>query len=343
MKQAILTKVGKISLIDVPVPSCKKDEVLVRIDACGICGSDIHIFQGHHPIIKPPVVMGHECFGHIAQVGENVHTFTAGDKVFVIPTIACGNCQSCASGHTNRCRNSKIIGGHLPGGLSEYIAVRVEQLIRIPDSFTIEQGSLIEATSVAIHSVRRLTGIAGRDVIVFGAGPIGLLTLQVLKAFGAQRVAVSDPAEGRLELAGKLGADLVINPMKTDPVRFVLQNMNEEGIDAAFDCAGRETTLHQALQLTKRGGEIVLTAIFDKELPSIPIRLLQRGERHVLGAQAYVRSDFETAIQLIAENRISVGDIVTHRYPLREIRKAFQTAMDHSQTVGKVIVYHESL
>lgn len=341
MKQAVLTEVGKFTVLETEARQPGPKEVLIRTMACGICGSDIHMFEGHHPVLKPPLVMGHEFSGTIEAVGAEVTEFSAGDYVLLIPGQGCGKCPACQSGYFNRCRHLQVIGGHIPGGFAEFVTVEARQVLKIPPYFPPEEAALVEVTSVAVHSVERLGNVEGKDVIVFGAGPIGLSTLQVLKAYGAKTVLVSDVAEGRLELARQLGADFVLNPLETDIKAFVLEEINPEGIDGAIDCAGQEATLRSALEVTANGARIILTAIFGTSL-TIPILLLQRGERELAGVQMYVRKDFEIATRLIAEGKVNAKALITHRYPLEQIQQAFETAMDRKQQVGKVVVMVQS-
>lgn len=337
VKQAVLTEPCKFTVIETEPKQPGSKEVLIRTRACGICGSDIHMFEGHHPVLKPPLVMGHEFSGTIEAVGTEVTEFSVGDYVLLIPGQGCGECPACLTGYFNRCRHLKVIGGHIPGGFSEFVTVEARQVLKIPESFPPEEAAMVEVTSVAVHSVERFGNVEGKDVIVYGAGPIGISTLQVLKAFGARTVIVSDVAKGRLDLAKELGADIVLNPLETDIKKFVLENVNQEGIDGAIDCAGQEATLKSALEVTANGARIILTAIFGTNL-TIPILLLQRGERELAGVQMYVRKDFETAAKLIAEGKVNAKALITHKFPLAQIQEAFRTAMDRTKPVGKVVV-----
>lgn len=337
MRKALLEDVGKLVILEQDTPHPGPDEVLIRVKVCGICGSDVHIFRGQHPVIRPPVVLGHEIVGVVEEVGRGATDIEVGDRVLVIPGVGCGSCPACVTGHFNRCPNLRVIGGHLPGGLADCAIVPANQVIRLPDSISDEEGSLVEATAVAVHSALRLGDVRGLDVVVFGAGPVGLLTLQVLEAFGARRVAITDISEGRLLLAQRIGAKYLINAGQSDPVEYVRHNLHPEGADAAVDCAGKEATLRQALEATKNGAVIALTAIFDRD-PLIPMRWLQRGERELRGVQMYLRPDVESAIRLVAERRVRTGELITHRYPLSDVQNAFHTAAGNVQGAGKVVV-----
>jgi L-iditol 2-dehydrogenase len=337
VKQAVLTGNEQIEMGVAPRPAPGPNQVLIEIAACGICGSDLHIYKGGHPTIKPPTVMGHEFAGRIVEVGQAVKTFQVGDYVAGIPGVGCGTCEPCVQGKFNLCRELKVIGGYYPGAFAEYTLVPESNLVKIPEHFTAVEGAMIESVAVAVHVVRRMESIAGKKFAVLGAGPIGILVIQVLKAFGAKLVITSDPIEGRREIAGQLGADIVINPMNEQVEERVRKEVGDLGLDGAVDCAGIELTFHQALNITKNGGEIVITALFGKN-PEFPIRLLQRGEKKLLGTQMYVKEDFETAIQLVNDGKVKLDSMVTHQFDLDHTAEAFRVASSRSADVGKVVI-----
>lgn len=339
MKQAILYDLQKLRLEETEIPVPQDHQVLVEVWACGICGSDLHIYHGDHPVIRPPAVMGHEFSGRVAAVGDRVRKFTVGDTVAGIPGVGCGNCGYCREGHFNRCRDLKVIGGHFPGAFAQFALVPEDNLIKVPESFSPIEGAMIESVAVAVHSVHRMGDIEGKTFAVLGAGPIGNLTVQVLKAFGARTVIASDPQEYRRMQAIQSGADAAVDPLREDLEARIRQALpGEDGVDGAFDCAGLEQTLSQALTVTKNGGKIVITAIFGKN-PSIPMRLLQRGERELIGVQMYVKSDFDVAVKLMEAKKVRVLDMVTRRFPLERIVEAFQAATSRSGDEGKIVVF----
>lgn len=338
MKHAMLYDIQKLRLEETEKPIPEENQVLVEVWACGICGSDLHIFKGDHSVIRPPAVMGHEFSGRVAAVGEKVRNFSIGDIVAGIPGVGCGNCGYCREGNFNQCRDLKVIGGHIPGAFAQFIVMPENKLVKVPERFSPTEGAMIESVAVAVHSIHRMGEVEGKTFAVLGAGPIGNLTVQVLKAFGARTVIASDPLETRRIQAKQMGADEAIDPLGEDLEERIHQALpGEDGVDGAFDCAGLEQTLIQALTVTKNGGKIVLTSIFGKN-PSVPMRLLQRGERQLIGTQMYVRSDFDIAAKLIDEKKVRVDELVTHRFPLERITDAFQLALSQSGEVGKIIV-----
>lgn len=337
MKQAVLVGEKQIEVVAEQRPVPQAGEVLLEIEVCGICGSDLHIYGGNHPVLKPPVRMGHEFAGKVIEIGPNVNTVQLGDYVAAIPGVGCGKCEPCQQGSFNLCRELKVIGGQRPGAFANYTIVPEGNVIRIPEQFTPTEGAMVESAAVAVHAARRMKAVEGKKIAVLGAGPIGLLIIQVLKAFGAEVVVASDPIESRRDIARKLGADVVIDPSKESVEERVQAEIGGIGLDGAFDVAGLELTLNQALSITKNGGEIVITALFGKN-PEFPVRLLQRSEKTLLGTQMYVKQDYETAIQLMQEKKIKIDDMITHRFDLDQISDAFQLAASRSPHVGKIVV-----
>ncbi|QMV42061.1 zinc-dependent alcohol dehydrogenase [Cohnella cholangitidis] len=337
MKRAVLVGEKLMQMEDAARPVVKPNEVLVENDACGICGSDLHIYGGNHPVLKPPVRMGHEFAGRVVEVGADVKAIQPGDYVCAIPGVGCGECEPCRAGNFNLCRDLKVIGGFYPGGFAEYTAVPEYNIVKIPEQFSATAGAMVESAAVAVHAVRRMKAVEGKKIAVLGAGPIGLLIIQVLKAFGAALVVASDPIESRRDIASRLGADIVIDPANENVEERIQAEVGRLGLDGAFDVAGIELTLRQALAITKNGGEIVITALVSKD-PVFPIKLLQRAEKTLLGTQMYVKQDYDIAIQLIQERKIKVDEMVTHRFDLEQIAEAFTLAASGASDVGKIII-----
>ncbi|MFC5702641.1 zinc-binding dehydrogenase [Cohnella faecalis] len=337
MKRAVLIGEKLMEVQEAARPAIKANEVLVENEVCGICGSDLHIYGGNHPVLKPPVSMGHEFAGRVVEVGADVRSIRIGDYVCAIPGVGCGKCEPCQAGKFNLCRELKVIGGLYPGGFAEYTAVPEYNIVKIPELFSATDGAMVESAAVAVHAVSRMKSVEGKKIAVLGAGPIGLLIIQVLKAFGAKLVVASDPIESRRDIASRLGADIVIDPTKENVEERIQAEVGGIGLDGAFDVAGIELTLGQALAVTKNGGEIVITALFSKD-PVFPMKMLQRAEKTLLGTQMYVKQDFETAIQLMQENKIKIDEMVTHRFDLDQISEAFKLATSGAHHVGKMVI-----
>lgn len=336
MQRALLSAVEQIEIEEVDVPPPAPGEVRVAVSACGICGSDLHMYRGDHPVLRPPLVMGHEFVGRVEEVGEGVSGLKLGDRVIGMAGRGCGECEACQEGHYNWCEQLKVIGGHIPGALAEEIVLPEEQFLTIPDWIPDDQATLIEIGAVAMHTVSRYGDVQGKSCLLLGAGPVGLVLVRTLKALGAGPIVVSDISATRRELAQVSGADLVIDP-REDGAEDRVKAAYPRGLDVAFDCAGREETLLLALRLTRRGASIVLTAIFP-QFCQIPMAQVQRAERQLIGVQMYQRVDFEKTIDLMEQHRLDLSGIVTHELPLQQTAEAFRMLESPDAAAGKVLV-----
>ncbi|MCC6177096.1 MAG: alcohol dehydrogenase catalytic domain-containing protein [Chloroflexi bacterium] len=336
MQRALLSAVETMVMEEVEPRQPAAGEARVAIEACGICGSDLHMYHGDHPVLRPPLVMGHEFVGHVVGVGEGVTNVKPGDRVIGIAGRGCGECEACQEGNWNWCEQLKVIGGHVPGALAEEIVLPAEQFIAIPDWIPDDQATLIEVGAVGMHTIHRYGSVEGRSCLVLGAGPVGLVLVKLLKALGASAVVVSDISDARRDLAHGCGADMVIDP-RTEGAEEQVRATFPRGLDVAFDCAGREDSLLLALRLTRRGASIVLTAIF-QQFCQIPMALVQRAERQLIGVQMYKREDFEAVIRLLEERKLDLGGIVTHEFPLRDTAEAFRMLATPGAAAGKVLV-----
>ncbi|HTD78200.1 MAG TPA: alcohol dehydrogenase catalytic domain-containing protein [Chloroflexota bacterium] len=333
MQRALLTDVEQIAVESVSTPRPAQGEVRVEVAACGVCGSDLHMYRGEHPILRPPLVMGHEFVGRVVERGPGARTLAEGQRVVGIAGRGCGVCAACQAGAFNWCASLQIIGGHLAGGLAEHVVLPEEQFFPIPDSISDEQAALIEVAAVAVHSVARAGPVAGRACLVLGAGPVGLVLLKVLRALDAGPTLATDVSPLRRDLALACGAGQAWHPRDESHIVAAFP----DGVDVAFDCAGREESVVQALRLTRRGGTVALTAIFP-EYCTLPMTVIQRGERSLVGVQMYQRADFETVVDLIQAGRLDLGGIVTHRLPLAQVGEAFRLLSAAEPAVGKVLV-----
>jgi L-iditol 2-dehydrogenase len=337
MQRALLSAIKQIEIEEVPSQAPAAGEARVAIAACGICGSDLHMYDGSHPVLKPPLVMGHEFVGRVVEVGAGVTDLKPGDRVIGMAGRGCGECEACKEGHYNWCEQLKVIGGHIPGALAEELTLPAEQFLVIPEWIPDDQATLIEVGAVGMHTINRHPGsVEGKSCLVLGAGPVGLVLVACLKAIGAGPVVVSDISAARRELAHAAGADIVFDP-REEGAETQIQAKFPRGLDAAFDCAGREASLLTALRLTRRGAAIVLTAIFQPTV-TIPMAQVQRAERQLIGVQMYQREDFENTIRLLEEKKLDLSGIVTHELPLAQTAEAFHLLESPDAAAGKVLI-----
>lgn len=316
---------GNVRLVEMEDPRPGTGEVLIRVAAAGICGTDIHIFHDVFPKVRIPVTLGHELAGEVAEVGGGVDTWRPGDRVTVESAASfCGKCTHCLQGQTQRCEERVALGYGKDGGFASYVAVRSTALHRIPDTISLEEGALCEPLACAVHAVMERSSLTqGSWAIVTGPGPIGLLVLQVAKAVGAQ-VAVVGAAgdEGRLELASRLGA---VECLKAETVgrKGVLgKGVLPKAFDVAFECSGTRGGVLTCMEFLKRGGQIVQVGILGKEAP-LDLDLVTYGEIELRGCFAHNRASWEKAVKLLEDGKVNLRPLISGIYELGQWEEAF--------------------
>ena len=318
---------GAIEVRDVEPPQAGLDDLLVRVQAGSICGSDVHVFEYSRGFeyIKPPFIMGHEFTGVVEEVGSAVVGFAVGDRVVSEGVYYCGHCRPCRQGLTNICKNFQIVGLHFDGGFAEYAAVPARYAHRVPESLAPEQAALVEPASVAVHAFRQGPRIEPTDVVVVtGVGPIGILVAQMAKQAGAQRVLVTGldvDEESRMPVARSLGLE-VVNVQRADLGQVVRGLTDDYGADVVYECSGARPALLQAIDLPRKGGHLVLLG-----LQSTPAEVfftpIIRREVTIHTSITSTWRDFETAIALMARGELRVGPLVT-TFPLAAAVEALE-------------------
>ncbi|RBM24152.1 alcohol dehydrogenase [Prauserella sp. PE36] len=307
MRAAIVDQPGSLRVGDVPDPKPGERQVVVKVGACGICGTDLHIADGHFPPTPYPIVPGHEFAGEIVELGADVPGgWRVGDRVAVDPSLFCGYCTPCRSGHGNLCANWGATGDTVDGAFAEYVAVPSANCYRLPDELTYQQGALVEPVSCAVHGVRRVGVEAGERFLVMGAGTMGLIMQQLLQRAGA-RVTVVDRNAARLPRATRLGAEAVV----TD-----VAELNGEKFDAAADCTGVVPAIEAAFDSLRRGGRLLVFGVAPEEarVALSPFRIYN-DEITVVGSMAVLNS-FGAALDLVAAGAIDTGALLTDTLPL---------------------------
>ncbi|MBF7082506.1 alcohol dehydrogenase catalytic domain-containing protein [Desulfallas sp. Bu1-1] len=318
---------GHMKFASVPIPSISPDQVLIEVKFCGICGTDHSLYHWNEAIAKAykidfPRILGHEFAGVVSEVGSEVQGIKTGDRVTVNPILYCGQCSYCAEGIINVCDNRPFLGTDFDGGFAQFIAVRAQNVIKLPDSVSFESGALMEPLCVAIHAVERVKPGLGEVAVVIGAGAIGLLILMVLKAIGVNRVIVTGLSvdKDRLQLAKSLGAE-TINIEEQDPVSIVKDITGGRGADMVFDAAGHPSVVPQAMKMVAKHGKIGVTG-----LPSIPSEIMMTEvslkEITIIGNRAYELKTWLQACKLL-EGGLNVEPIATHTLPLKDWESAF--------------------
>ena len=302
-----------VVLEDVPPPTAGPGQVVIAVRWAGICGSDLTIFQGRHARAKPPLVLGHEFAGLVAEVGPGVDDLAPGERVTAEPLLFCGRCPRCLAGDHHLCAGLGLYGIDAPGGFAELVAVDRARVMRLPESLSLEHGALVEPLAVGVHAAR-LSGLGlGERALVLGGGPIGLLTAQAALAAGAAGVAVIEPSPHRRRSAQAMGLPVFDNAAMPSPERMV----GGAEVDVVFEAAGRGSALDLAQRLVRRGGRVVVVGIH-KQPAALDAAGLTYGETRLIGSFCYRTEDFRAALDLAAQGRIPLGAIVSHRLPLAE-------------------------
>jgi len=323
MLQAVMTEPGKIAFRDVEKPVPKDDQVLVQIKRIGVCGSDIHVYHGKHPYTSYPVVQGHEVSGVIAELGEKVEGFEVGDKVTFTPQVTCGKCYMCTHGMYHICDSLKVMGFQTDGAAQEYFPVDTEKVLKLPENVSLDEGAMVEPTSVAVHANRRGGGAEGKRVLVLGAGTIGNLTAQVARASGARAVMITDINDYKVVKAKECGIDFAVNTAEEDLGEAILRNFGPDKADLIFECVGAQATITQAIDNARKGTTIVVVGVFG-EIPRVNLGFVQDHELTLVGTLMYQRQDYERSIELIAEGKLYLDRMITHRFPFRRYLEAYQ-------------------
>ena len=308
----------KIEPVEVPIPVLGEDEALIKVEACGFCGSDLSIVAGQHPRAREPLTLGHEFCGTISEIRSSHSVFERGELVTAIPLISCGQCYVCRNGMPHVCRTLKVYGFDFDGAMAEYVRLPVSSLLKLPAGMPNTVGAVIEPLAVAVHGVSLAAVDAAATAVVMGAGPIGLLTALVAKSRGVPSVLISDVLPSRLSLAQELGLRAV--PAGRELRETVKQETSGDGADLVFECAGVASTGKAMTELVRSRGTIINLGVFKKPV-EIDMQAVNFKEIVIRGSRVYTRRDFEAAIHLA--DILPVGRIVTHSFALRDVQAAF--------------------
>ncbi len=331
MKALRFTKPGRSEIVEVPRPTPKNDEVLLKVKATGICGSDIMAFKGKHPFRIPPVITGHEISGTIVELGSGVKDLQLGDRVALEPHIGCGKCNFCHHGHYNICPNKRFVGvGEWIGGFSEYVVAAEGMCHLMPEGMTYEEGAALEPLCVGLHAVLRANITIGESVAILGCGTIGMMTLISAKIGGPGKIIVTDISSLKREMALRNGADMAIDPARQDPVKEVLAVTKGLGVDAVFVAVPLDMVLRQGLQMCRRMGRVVLIAAFHGE-SAFDTRQILAFERSLMGTSMYTRDDYKLAIELWKRGRVEIRPLITRRISLDEAPQIVSALADGTQ------------
>ena len=331
--EAILVTPGKFEIQECPMPQPKDNEILMKVEYVGMCGSDIHGFE-FGPFIPPKdpnqkIGLGHEVAGEVVGIGAKVTKFKVGDKVLIEPGIPDDSCEYCRTGRYNICPGVDFMATqpNYKGALTQYMTHPEEWTYHVPDNMTTMEAALVEPAAVGMHAAILGGASLGKSIVILGAGAIGLMTLQACVSLGATDITVVDVMEKRLELAKKLGAARVINGKEQDTVAVLRspEMYADHGVELVFECAGAVFTAQQAVQIVARGGKIMMVGTQSKP---VPVDFLKINREVSIQTSFRYCINFPQTIEAIAAGKFNVKDMVTHVYDYKDVQQAFMDAID---------------
>lgn len=341
MKALVLKQYRQFAIEDFPVPELQPDEVLVQVRACGICGSDVHGIDGSSGRRIPPIIMGHEAAGIIADIGTAVKGWKKGERVTFDSTVSCGVCWYCQRGQVNLCENRRVLGVSCGeyrrhGAFAEYIAVPARILYRLPDNLSFEQAAMVEAVSVAVHAVERTPLVLDASVVVVGTGMIGLLVVQALKVKGCGKIIAIDLDKDKLKLASKLGATHTIAADEPELQQKLRALTDGRGAGAAFEAVGLTVTVRTAIDSVRKGGSVTLIGNLKPQV-ELPLQSVVTRELTLLGSCASA-GEYPACLDLIASGKINVTDFISATPPLEEGAQWFERLYAGEKGLMKVLL-----
>ena len=341
MKALVLEAYKKLVIDDVPAPDVAPDEVLVRVKSCGICGSDVHGFDGGSGRRIPPVIMGHEASGVVDQIGSNVSRFQPGDRVTFDSTISCGHCGFCRSGRPNLCDDRRVLGVSCEdyrrhGAFAELVNVPEHIVFPIPDNLSFDEAALVEPISVAVHAVNRTPIRLGDTAVVVGAGMIGLLTIQALRTAGCGRIISVDLEDERLAIARDVGADDILNSRHGDIPAVIREMTGGLGADIAVEAVGADATVRMSIDSVRKGGVVTLIGNVTPDV-GFPLQSVVTREITVYGSCASA-NDYPACLELMGRGAIQAAPIISASVPLEQGAEMFDRLYAKEAGLTKVIL-----
>lgn len=337
MKASILKKPFEITIEEVPTPVPKPDELLIQVKASAICGSDTKAYEGKHPLIRPPIILGHEFSGVIVEKGSQVDGFRVGERVVVEPSFVCGQCFFCQRMEYSLCERLEQLGHQLPGSFAEYTVAKARFTYLLPNGTPFERAALTQPLAISLHAIHRAGIRKGQTVVILGMGAIGLLILQLALKKGA-RVFVSDVVDFKLEKAKTLGAHGVWNGSSLEAMTEMKAQTNGLGADVVIEAAGSSVTIRQALSIVRRGGTVLLLGLTGHVKEEVYLEKVTLDELNVLGTIRYAMGDFPSAIELIHQNAIDLDSLILRRFALSEIPEVFKENLQSPEKVLRSVM-----
>lgn len=341
MLAAVLHKPFDLRIEEAPVPKLDKRDVLVKVAYCGICGSDVHAYEGSHFRTTYPRILGHEFCGYVAEVGAEVTEFQIGERVCAETNIPCGICKMCHNGLPHLCKDIQVIGFNVDGGYAEYVKVPAKNLIKVPPEITMEHATLAQPMGVGYHAIIDQSQIKeGDTVAIIGVGPVGLGVLAVARVVGTEVIAI-DLLDHKLAVAKEMGAKEIVNGQKEDVVKRVMDLTGGEGVDAVIEAVGgsQELTVQQATQIVKPRGEIIIVGTFGKQGARVRMNDLRAKELVIKGTRGQYQK-YSPCLNLVAKGKVNLMPMLTHILTLQDVRYGLDLMAGKiiNQKVIKVLV-----
>ncbi|MDU2658786.1 NAD(P)-dependent alcohol dehydrogenase [Clostridium perfringens] len=341
MKVAVMNGIGKMDLIERDIPIVKENEVLVKLDYVGICGSDLHYYENGRIgdyIVEPPFVLGHEPGGVVVEVGNKVKHLNIGDRVALEPGKTCGHCEFCKTGRYNLCPDVIFFATPpVDGVFQEYVAHEADLCFKLPENVSTLEGALIEPLAVGFHAAIQGGARIGQTAVVMGAGCIGLVSMMALKAMGVSNVYIVDIMEKRLEKALELGATGIINAKEKNAIEEVMKITNNNGCDLVIETAGTEITTVQAIHMAKKGSNIVLVGYSKSGEMTLPMSLVLDKELTFKTVFRY-RHIYNMAIEAVASGKVNLNGIITNEFDLDDVQKAMDYSVNNKADIVKAVI-----
>ena len=335
MKALRVSEPHKLEVVDIPKPNPAPGEVLVKVRAAGICGSDVHIYHGTNPLARYPRIVGHEFAGEVVALGAGVRNMDVGIPVAVDPVVNCGKCYACETGHPNVCSSLEVMGVHREGGFAEYVAVPAGNTHPFPGDWPWEKGALVEPFTIGANVLSRVACNGNDRVLIYGAGPIGLVVLQGAKRLGAS-VLITDLQESRLDLARSMGADRTVNSEKESLAQAVLEWTEGAGVPVIIDAVGLPSLFQEALEFASPAGRIGVLG-FSKEPAPVQQFEITRKELTIAGSRLS-RRRFPEVIRWFAEKEVRPELLISHRFHFTDIKRAMELIEEKPHEVCKVVL-----
>lgn len=337
MLQQVMTAPGEIIFRDIDKPEPKPGEVQVKIMRIGVCGSDIHVYHGKHPFTTYPVTQGHETSGKVTALGQGVTAFRIGQKVTIEPQVVCGACYPCRHGKYNLCERLKVMGFQTTGVASEYVSLPEKYITALPDDMTYDEGAMIEPLAVTVHAAKRFEHLEGASVAILGCGPIGILLAQTCKALGAKHVLSTDISDTRLDIAKACGVDFPVNTLREDFNQVMTAHLGADKADVIFDCAGNNTTIHQAIHGARKGSKLVLIAVF-AGMATVDLAVLNDKELDLDTSMMYRHEDYIDAIRLVQAGKVRLEPLMSRHFAFRDYLDAYHYIDKNAERTMKVLI-----